>query len=184
MGLIGSASKNSNKEEKNELPLLVKWKRGKGTEWASKVVESRLSMSEEWIIIDTEDFRALLNKNSDVGEVVWEFLLQLDGKLKCLMVVHASGKLGFDIEPGEDEGFWIWEDDVVRFTKKKSKSCGSMQSLTLKAMESTGTGNASTPAKIRSKKNELPLTQETSMDTNPGLDGYMPHTPTMEVAEH
>lgn len=103
----------------------------------SPVIEIRLSSSEEWILIETKDCVCLLNAESKVGQTFWNTCQNFNGKAKGLCAVLAKGKLGFDLEPSELEGYWSWDgDNKVEFSTKKESTTGVKLALDLwKAMQ-------------------------------------------------
>ena len=113
-------------------------------EVSDRVEVIRLSSSEEWILIECDNSVALINAESKVGKAFWEQIQQFQGKLKGLKVVHAKGKLGFDVEPDDSIIVdWVWDVDMLSCVEGKSGSVGFSQLLTLENMkpESSGESN-------------------------------------------
>lgn len=106
-------------------PLFRKWysqAKKTGRKDLALIIESiRLSSSEEWIIVETEENIALINAESKLGSQFWENLQKFKGEGIALKIFPSKGKLGFNIDFCEDvKRFYIWEEDKVELCEKKN----------------------------------------------------------------
>ncbi len=107
------------------------------------VISVKLSSSEEWLIIEGKETVTLLSAESKAGQKFWEFCQELEGKLNTLIIVPATGKLGFDIEVNsqaqtewfqDDEKDMVYNDFFLKETGKASGG-GSLTGLSLEKMK-------------------------------------------------
>lgn len=101
MGLLQATD-----DDDNQKPLANKWIKRVGKDATDTVQRIKLSSSGEWIIIECTQCVALLNAQSKAGKGFWAFAIQLEGELKKLHLKYAKGKLGWDLEPGEETTQW------------------------------------------------------------------------------
>lgn len=122
--------------ESDKKPLFRVWSK-KNPGKATPIESIRLSSSEEWIIIESEDCVALLNAESKVGQQFWKNCQQFNGKALGLQLIPAKGKLGFDVEPSKVKGDWVWEDDnTLEFgTRRTTKQTTGLALDLWKAMQ-------------------------------------------------
>jgi len=101
MGLLQAAN-----DDDDQKPLANKWFKRVGKNATDTVQRIKLSSSGEWIIIECAECVALLNAQSKAGKGFWTFATQLEGEFKKLHLKYAKGKLGWDLEPGEEVTQW------------------------------------------------------------------------------
>jgi len=136
MGLINQEDANDQK------PLAAKWFKSAGKNAVTRVTKIKLSSSGDWIIIECEHCVALLSAASKAGKSFWAFAIQLEGTLKVLVLSYQKGKLGWDLNPGEETTEWSvdLDDEVILndlhddFSVGGSNGSGTFTLLTLEHM--------------------------------------------------
>lgn len=147
MGLINQ------EDAKNEKPLATKWFKLAGKDAVTKVTKIKLSSSGDWIIIECQHCVALLSAESKAGKQFWSFAITLEGTLKTLELSYQKGKLGWDLNPGEETTEWetiLDEEEILcalheDFSVGSTATRGTFTQLTLEAM-------AASPAALNPSK--------------------------------
>ena len=132
MGMLGQDANDDKK------PLFRKWlsnqKKLKSGKQTIAIESIRLSASEEWILIETEECVGLLSALSSVGQEFWNNLQEFEGQGIGLKLIPSKGKIGFDVEFNEGKKvYYIWDENTLNLstTKKlKSTSGTSLSTLT------------------------------------------------------
>ena len=162
---------NGDDEQK---PLFRKWykqaKQNKREDFTQIITKLKLSSSEEWILIETDECMALLNAESKVGSTFWKNLQSFDGQGLALKIFPVKGKLGFDIDFHENvKRYYIWEDETLHVSEKKSlesNSATTMTSLTWENAQKKLEKQSSKASKTTTKKSSPSVTGTTTSSNN------------------
>lgn len=154
MGLLAT-------NDDDQKPLASKWFKKAGKDATTTVCKIKLSSSGEWIIIECVDCVGLISAQSKVGTAFWEVVTQFEGNLRTLVLKYARGKIGFDLEPGDEETEWhtnLLDDEVIcgvdpTFSGGGTSGTPGIAGLSLEAMK-TPTA-ASTPLKTKNNGKQL-----------------------------